>query len=780
MKRILFILTLLALGLSAYGQTGSGWYNERKKENFKDSIYFSKDVNFLVPYRIGGTTITSNAQELNILDGGLITFTELNSLLNITGNVQTQLNSKQATLVSGTSIKTINGESLLGSGNIDIDSTGTSMVYPGTGIALSNGSAWTTSITNNSVNWDTAYVARNRWNGGSTGLTAATGRTSLGGTTIGQSIFTLTNPSAITFPRFNADNTVTALSAANYKTALSLAAADVGLGNVTNESKATMFTSPFFTGTATMNGVGFVPYSNDGGTLGDGNFGWSDLYLAETGSIRWDNGLYDPILYNIDSTIYLQNTNGIIIDGNGTLGTTLSRVKKGWFTDLTVTNTITGTASAVTGYTRNAGSLTLSGGHGITLTTTGTTGITLPTSGTLATTTTAVMRTDTTGHAVGNYMPRNSTEDLVNDSIAARIAAATVGVALADSNIYVAGYATPTFVDSRLGSGGGLSAERLPFIIGTTTGAPTTADSTIVHTAFTGKHIDLYRDGAKQYQNFTATNTVEGFRVSGSTITVYPLWQDNEQVLIDIIEPILWSYLSLSGEESTLLDSLRGYWKLDEPSGTIVIDAAGIQNGTRTAGVEVGVTGKLGYANRFNLAADVINIPYNTNVSPKGVDCSIVMWFWLDSIPSLTGHENYLFQQNVGSAPWAGHYIYVNEDDDKIYATSRNTGGTQYEVLSTGAISDSTWYHVVLVNPGNGQDLLLYLNGVDVSAGASRTFSGTLLEGLSTTCFGSSYEGSAAYHSGIIDSPGIWGRVLTSGEVTTLYNSGNGKAHPFN
>ena len=35
-------------------------------------------------------------------------------------------------------------------------------------------------FTNNSSNWDTAYTDRNKWDGGSTGLTASTGRTSLG------------------------------------------------------------------------------------------------------------------------------------------------------------------------------------------------------------------------------------------------------------------------------------------------------------------------------------------------------------------------------------------------------------------------------------------------------------------------------------------------------------------------------------------------------------------------------------------------------------------------
>jgi hypothetical protein len=91
--------------------------------------------------------------------------------------------------------------------------------YPGAGIPLSTGSAWGTSITNNSTNWNTAYTDRLKWDGGSTGLVAATGRSSLGGTTAGQALFTLTNPSAITFLRVNADNTVTALSAANFRTA---------------------------------------------------------------------------------------------------------------------------------------------------------------------------------------------------------------------------------------------------------------------------------------------------------------------------------------------------------------------------------------------------------------------------------------------------------------------------------------------------------------------------------------------------------------------------------
>lgn len=64
--------------------------------------------------------VTATATEVNVLDGITVSTTELNYTDGLTGNIQTQLNNKQATLVSGTNIKTLNNTSLLGSGNITI------------------------------------------------------------------------------------------------------------------------------------------------------------------------------------------------------------------------------------------------------------------------------------------------------------------------------------------------------------------------------------------------------------------------------------------------------------------------------------------------------------------------------------------------------------------------------------------------------------------------------------------------------------------------------------
>lgn len=68
-----------------------------------------------------------------------------------------------------------------------------------------------------------------KWDGGSTGLTASTGRTSLGATTVGSNLFTLTNPGAIRFPRINANSTVSSLSASDFRTAIG--ATDTQLSN---------------------------------------------------------------------------------------------------------------------------------------------------------------------------------------------------------------------------------------------------------------------------------------------------------------------------------------------------------------------------------------------------------------------------------------------------------------------------------------------------------------------------------------------------------------------
>lgn len=75
----------------------------------------------------------------------------------------------------------------------------------------------TSGATTPAMIFDPVNAAANTFYGNSTGsaatptfMTAPTARTSLGGTTVGQNLFTLANPSAVTYPRISATNSVTA------------------------------------------------------------------------------------------------------------------------------------------------------------------------------------------------------------------------------------------------------------------------------------------------------------------------------------------------------------------------------------------------------------------------------------------------------------------------------------------------------------------------------------------------------------------------------------------
>jgi hypothetical protein len=226
---------------TAYGLTGGTITTTGTLRVDSNTVYnYVRDS--IVKVRIGNDTIKILKQEYNNVTSDTLVWTttvkfpiQLRSYILLFRNGQLLIND-QFSIIDTNKIKVATSSYKLGEnytlvtvsgiGSASISQTG-NPVYPEAGIALSTGTTWTTSITNNSTNWNTAYTDRLKWDGGSTGLTPSTGRTSLGGTTIGQSMFTLTNPSAITFPRFNADNTVTGRTAANFRS-------DIGAGTVTS------------------------------------------------------------------------------------------------------------------------------------------------------------------------------------------------------------------------------------------------------------------------------------------------------------------------------------------------------------------------------------------------------------------------------------------------------------------------------------------------------------------------------------------------------------------
>lgn len=181
----------------------------------------------------GGVTPTISITQASSTTNGYLSSTDWNTFNNKTSNTGT-VTSVSMTVPTGLSV------------------SGTPITTSGT-FAVTLTAGYSIPTTASQTNWDSAYTQRLQWDGGSTNLVAATGRTSLGGTTVGQNFFTLTNPAAITFPRINADNSVSALDAATFRTAIGAGTSST-TGTVTSVSGTGTVSGLSLSGTVTTSG----------------------------------------------------------------------------------------------------------------------------------------------------------------------------------------------------------------------------------------------------------------------------------------------------------------------------------------------------------------------------------------------------------------------------------------------------------------------------------------------------------------------------------------------
>ena len=224
---------------------------------------------------------------------------------------------------------------------------------------------------------------------------------------------------------------------------------------------------------------------------------------------------------------------------------------------------------------------------------------------------------------------------------------------------------------------------------------------------------------------------------------------------------------------ATSTDSLVGYWKLDETSGTSAADASGDGNtGTLTNGptISTDVPSTISFLNPRSLSFDGVN-DYVSAGSASALDVaasafSISVWVNISGQPATNKQQDIILKcnQDLSNNGYGFSYDNISGNHLNLYKC-----GVADQKISY-ALNSNTWYHIVAVQNFSGgapSNVTFYVNGV--SAG---TVSNTSAFNSSSnkTAFiggGSTYTNSTSVN-GLIDDVRIYNRALSATEISAL------------
>jgi hypothetical protein len=326
------------------------------------------------------------------------------------------------------------------------------------------------------------------------------------------------------------------------------------------------------------------------------------------------------------------------------------------------------------------------------------------------------------------------------------------------------------YVAANGGAGGGGGYEYTSFIVSSTTGAPSNADTSFTISQMAGDVIELYRgttgDLHKQWLNETATNGETGYRYNSSgTIVVRPAWATNDRAYIKAIPSSGVTKVVLTGGSSSLVTGLRAGWKKDELAGTAVNDVLGVYNGTTNA--TVNQSGKFGRAHSYTRASSQM-ATFGVDVGDLGTnDFSYSAWIY---VPTLLSDYCGIIEMQSSLVSF-----YCAVDADNFLRAVITFDDTNYiNIVSNAAITAGEWINVVLTydRDGNGT---MYVNGTaqtDVESISAHS----AVDVASNLNFSIGRGGTSTwYFNGSIDDVYLWTKALTQPEITALQTS----TYPF-
>lgn len=238
-------------------------------------------------------------------------------------------------------------------------------------------------------------------------------------------------------------------------------------------------------------------------------------------------------------------------------------------------------------------------------------------------------------------------------------------------------------------------------------------------------------------------------------------------------------------------NDLVGYWSFDEPEGEVFFDRSQFNNHGKIIGAEI-IPGLKGNALYFDGVDDFATISGENENPPEVLkdlgSGSISLWFRVDHIPPENGIAPVLYYgaaekcdffdaSNQGLIIEVGHSP-VHYRSERLYFTlwKNGCGLPSFCYDSNDPIETGEWYHFVVIvgeNYNTG-----YLNGKEMTnrrynfgnSSYSQFFEDAVVH--ERLWLGKGFwDRNPQYFEGAIDEIKIYDRVLSDGEIKTLYES---------
>ena len=225
--------------------------------------------------------------------------------------------------------------------------------------------------------------------------------------------------------------------------------------------------------------------------------------------------------------------------------------------------------------------------------------------------------------------------------------------------------------------------------------------------------------------------------------------------------------------EDPLSQSLRGYWKLDDGSGTNATDASGNSNTLSMTGSPSWTTGNIGpYSLDFSGSGQYLSIasPSSALDFADGASFTITGWFNRDTFAA----DHTILSSKSAQTTSDGYIIWIdnNAGNDYLMFRADENGSTDaYTLTSSTNFSSTGWHHFAVSWNESAPNAVLYIDG-NAEGSASGTAFASMGDLSNTNPFsiGAETDGGLPF-DGKLDDIRIYGYALSADQVKKICNT---------